>query len=190
MRPTFEMDERGVRRPLGDGRCEAVTWDDLQKVEIITTSDGPLAEDFFYLLHGSDGTGCAIPEEGAQALLERLQQLPGFDNEAVILACQSTEEARFVCWVRHPWTEAPESPSALDAVIGWARAKGPLPDGHHRAFVLGPRGYTAFRDFATLEEARRYADDVASEAHDEPLLAYVLDGKFRLVARGTHYAAR
>jgi len=35
--------------------------------------------------------------EGADKLLEALQKLPGFDNEAVINAMGSTGNARFVC---------------------------------------------------------------------------------------------
>ena len=33
-------------------------------------------------------------------LLSRLQQLPGFDNEAVIKAMGSTNNAKFLCWKR------------------------------------------------------------------------------------------
>ena len=44
-----------------DGICEKVAWDDLQKVEILTTSDGPFPPDVLWLLHGKD-KGCVIPQ--------------------------------------------------------------------------------------------------------------------------------
>jgi len=80
-----------------------VRWDDLGEVSIITTSDGPWAEDVYWLLVASDGkSGCAVPQgaEGSQALLEALQKLPGFDNAAVMAAMGSATEAKFICWRR------------------------------------------------------------------------------------------
>ena len=61
-----------------DGKVERVGWADLQKVEVVTTGDGPFAPDVFWVLHGTDG-GCAVPQgaTGDRQLLERLQALPG-----------------------------------------------------------------------------------------------------------------
>ena len=89
--------EVACERP--DGKTERVGWDDLQRVEILTTSDGPMASDVFWLLHGTNG-GCAIPQgaTGERALLERLQALPGFDNAQVIEAMGSATDRRFLCW--------------------------------------------------------------------------------------------
>ena len=82
-----------------DGRVESVAWDDLKEVVIVTTDKGPFATDVFWLLVGESG-GCVVPQgaAGEGALLERLQALPGFDNEAVIRAMGSVENNRFVCW--------------------------------------------------------------------------------------------
>ena len=82
-----------------DGKVERVGWADLQKVEIVTTGDGPFAPDVFWVLHGTDG-GCAVPQgaTGDSQLLERLQALPGFDNQAFIEAMSFTSGARFFCW--------------------------------------------------------------------------------------------
>lgn len=84
-----------------DGTVGRVGWDDLQKVEIVTTGDGPFTPDVFWVLHGRTG-GCAIPQgaTGDRQLLERLQALPKFDNNAVIAAMSSTSDRRFVCWER------------------------------------------------------------------------------------------
>lgn len=84
-----------------DGKVERVGWADLQKVEVVTTSDGPFAPDVFWVLHGTDG-GCAVPQgaTGDSELLERLQALPGFDNHAFIEAMSSASDRRFLCWQR------------------------------------------------------------------------------------------
>jgi hypothetical protein len=99
---TIQVDDIGVRRELADGHVESVTWDDLIEVSIVTTSDGPFAEDVFFVLEGGNGTGCAVPQSAAESsvLLERLQRLPGFDNQAVIRAMTSTDDNKFVCWRR------------------------------------------------------------------------------------------
>ena len=84
-----------------DGKVERVGWADLQKVEVVTTADGPFAPDVFWVLHASAG-GCAVPQgaTGENELLARLQALPGFDNRAVIEAMSCTSDRRFLCWQR------------------------------------------------------------------------------------------
>jgi hypothetical protein len=96
----IEIDACGVRRVFGRKVIEQIAWDKLVKVSILTTDEGPSAEDFFWLLHAADGTGCVVTNEQAcQAdLLSRLQRLPGFDNAAVIESSGSTNRAEFVCW--------------------------------------------------------------------------------------------
>jgi len=82
-----------------DGKVERVSWSELQKVEIVTTSEGPMVADVFWVLHGLN-RGCAIPQgaTGEKELLERLQKLPNFDNGAVIEAMGCTSDRRFLCW--------------------------------------------------------------------------------------------
>ena len=84
-----------------DGTVERVGWADLQKVEVVTTGEGPFAPDVFWVLQGADG-GCDVPQgaTGDRRLLERLQALPGFDNDALIAAMSSTSDRRFLCWQR------------------------------------------------------------------------------------------
>jgi hypothetical protein len=97
----IRLSESGVVCERPDGRVERVGWSELQKVEVVTTSDGPLAPDVFWVLHGTAG-GCAVPQgaTGDKELLERLQALPGFDNQAFIEAMGSTSDRRFLCWQR------------------------------------------------------------------------------------------
>ena len=101
---TVDLDDAGVTRHMIDGRTETMRWDDLRCVDVITTGDGPLGDDFFWLLQ-SEGGGCAVPgtARGADALLARLQTLPGFDNDAVIRASTSTADATFACWRQERW---------------------------------------------------------------------------------------
>jgi hypothetical protein len=96
------FDTEQVTRTLPDGRTERVRWADLQEVDILTTDEGPAADDVIWMLLGKNDSGCAVPSEteGMKELLPRLQELPGFDNEAVIKAMGSTNNAIFVCWKR------------------------------------------------------------------------------------------
>ncbi|HJK89794.1 MAG TPA: hypothetical protein RMH85_26375 [Polyangiaceae bacterium LLY-WYZ-15_(1-7)] len=98
----LSVDDERVRRELPDGRVEEVRWDALKKVEILSTAEGPLLEDVFFLLFAAGGGGVAVPSSLARetGLLPRLQRLPHFDHEAVIRAMTSTEPARFLCWER------------------------------------------------------------------------------------------
>ncbi len=77
-----------------------MNWADLVEVTILTTSTGPLAEDFYFVLAAADGHRMTIPAElpGADQLLARLQKLPGFDNKAFIEASSCTEDRTFLCW--------------------------------------------------------------------------------------------
>src|SRR4051794_5572709 len=96
---TFDDDGVTCRRP--DGLVEAVRWADLQIVLIQTIDAGPAVDDVFWVLGGGD-SGCVVHSEaeGMNLLLERLQRLPGFDNNAVIQAMSCTENQNFVCWKR------------------------------------------------------------------------------------------
>jgi hypothetical protein len=39
------IDDHGVRRLLAEGKTEQVAWDDLEEASILTTDNGPFAED-------------------------------------------------------------------------------------------------------------------------------------------------
>jgi hypothetical protein len=98
------VDEDGVRRLRAGEVIERVRWAHLTNVTIATTDEGPFVEDFFWLLRESNGSGCAISGGQAEAsgLLEKLQKLPRFNDEAVIVASGSTSNALFVCWDGSP----------------------------------------------------------------------------------------
>jgi hypothetical protein len=94
-----KFDDEGVKATRPDGTIEIVTWSELKKIEVYTTDEGPFVEDVFFVLHG-DNRGCCIPQGAANAkdLIERLQNLPGFDNENFIKAMGSTSNNTFLIW--------------------------------------------------------------------------------------------
>lgn len=96
---TVTITDEGVSCTRPDGVTGSVAWDDLRVVVIETNDEGPFMMDVFWLLAGVDG-GCVVPQgaTGGAALLERLQALPGFDNDAFIQAMGCTENQRFICW--------------------------------------------------------------------------------------------
>ena len=96
-----EFDETEVRCTRPNGNIERVRWDDLNGILLRNTDSGPFAPDVFWILVGSEG-GCVIPQgaTGEENLLERLQQLPGFNSEAVIASATCTGNQDFLCWER------------------------------------------------------------------------------------------
>ena len=99
------VDDAGVT-VLGEAGAETVTWTDVVAVTIRTTDTGPFEDDLHWELHRRHGGVVSIGSEteGIGTLIERLQRLPGFDNEAVIAASSSTEIASFTCWARRTVT--------------------------------------------------------------------------------------
>ncbi len=94
------MTECDVSCHRPDGLVETVRWDDLERIDILTNSDGPFAPDCFWLLIGPGITGCCVPQgaTGDAELLARMQELPGFDNRGFMEAMGSHQEAIFTCW--------------------------------------------------------------------------------------------
>lgn len=97
-------DER-IRVVRPDGKEESVTWNALKAVVVETNDTGPWGTDVLWLLIGEElKSGCVIPQgaDGEKELLNRLQALPGFDNEALIEAMGSASNRKFLCWERPP----------------------------------------------------------------------------------------
>lgn len=82
-------------RPLPGADPQMMAWSELQQVKILTTE-----ADFYFVLDGAGGKSVVIAQEEQTGLLERLQELPGFDNDAFIQATMSTSNGEFLCWKR------------------------------------------------------------------------------------------
>jgi len=97
---SVSIDEIGVYRRLADGSQEAVTWAELSAVVIRVIPEGPWKEDIFIMLAGANGSGTAIPsgDPAADELIERLQGLPGFDNDRFIEAMTTDADEAYVVW--------------------------------------------------------------------------------------------
>ena len=96
----IELTDAALIYHQADAEPRAVRWDSLRAVLIETTDQGPFVDDVWWILIDGEGH-CMIPQEvGGEALLARLQELPDFDNEAVIAAMMSVENKLFTCWQR------------------------------------------------------------------------------------------
>lgn len=93
------LDQRGIRRERSGAILEGVFWDELERITIMTTDEGPFAEDFFFMFYGSEG-GVAVPNGDAVELnlLDVIGGIDGFDHMAVVLASGSTDWNEFLCW--------------------------------------------------------------------------------------------
>ena len=98
-----EVDERQITYfgPLGGG---ALSIDELARVKVRTTDQGPQVSDFFWEFTDRDGQRLTIPgnAENAGALFDALTALPGADYEAVIRASGMTEASEFLVWEAAP----------------------------------------------------------------------------------------
>lgn len=95
------IDEQGWTAMMSNGPEQRLEFQDLQRVAIRITDDGPGAEDVFWVLSAS-GQICLIPHgsRGESELFERLLKLPGFDKQSMIAALTCTDNAEFECWQR------------------------------------------------------------------------------------------
>ncbi|HEX5725013.1 MAG TPA: hypothetical protein VFX98_06080 [Longimicrobiaceae bacterium] len=92
---TVEGDRFTIAYP--NGRTESGALSSVTDVAIETNDTGPFGSDVIWHLN-VDGrlVSYAQGATGEGALLEALQRLPGFDNEAVIEAMGCTDNALFI----------------------------------------------------------------------------------------------
>jgi len=101
----IQITDEGITRNFGPSlrarQQEKVLWAEVVKVEIQTTDAGPGAEDFFFLLHGSDGKGVVVSNSLAveHHLVDELhKRFPGLDSMAIAVAAGSTDNRWFTIW--------------------------------------------------------------------------------------------
>ena len=98
---TVTMSDDDVTFTDPERRSLSMRWDEVEEVGILTNSLGPLVADVFFVLKGPS-FDMAVPQgaTGDDKLVERLQELPGFDNQALIEAMCCTDDRVFKCWSR------------------------------------------------------------------------------------------
>jgi hypothetical protein len=99
-RETVQIDDTGVLVVTPKG-SDQVCWRDVTRIRILTSSGGPWAEDVYFVLDGTDGSGCIVPHDAATRtrLLEEIQaRFPNVDDEKVIAAMGCTAKNGFVIW--------------------------------------------------------------------------------------------
>ncbi|MHA1758003.1 MAG: hypothetical protein ACTSVV_14620 [Promethearchaeota archaeon] len=81
-----------------------ITLDDIIKISVVTTSDGPWLEDVFWFIE-TKTFKYIIPIEdmvqGVHKLLPMFQKLPDFNNGMFIKAMQSVDLNEFLCWEKN-----------------------------------------------------------------------------------------
>jgi len=77
---------------------ELITWDAVDEIRLVTTSDGPCLPDKWLCFVGRE-EGCSVPweAEGFDKLLDVIKQrFPGFDYESFIQT--GTDDAQTTLW--------------------------------------------------------------------------------------------
>ena len=95
----IELDERQLTyfSPGGGG---AVSLDDLLKIAIRTTDQGPFVSDMFWEWTDGSGQTLAIPSdaEGSDQIFDALSALSGVNYEAIMKASGEVTQNYFVIW--------------------------------------------------------------------------------------------
>lgn len=98
-----EADSDAITLHEAPNKVERLPWGALSMVIIETNAFGPIIDDLHWILVGQKPEQCwriANGSTGIGTLLGRLQQLPGFDNDAVIDAMSSIDDSRVLVWQR------------------------------------------------------------------------------------------
>jgi hypothetical protein len=109
-KPKVECEYRLVITP-DDVACEhpkrareAIRWEAVERIWLVTTSDGPWRPDQWLLLEGGHG-GCSVPTEAIDfdSIWDELKRrFAGFDYGPLIRG--GTDDARHLCWDRQSST--------------------------------------------------------------------------------------
>jgi hypothetical protein len=118
-----------VHRP--DGQREELEWDVLERVVVRVSDRAPWTGTAWLILAGAadSGKGCVVPLNAANhaALLERLQALPGFNQQkldnALRDAAAGKSRSDAICWKSGP-VSSERSPVANDDVADNAARHG------------------------------------------------------------------
>ena len=85
----------------GINKTERVRWDEIDRIQVLTTDEGPVVCDVFLVLQNSmTQKGVMLPQdrEETKEVFEKVQQWPGFDNKNFVRAMGSAENQWFDVW--------------------------------------------------------------------------------------------
>jgi hypothetical protein len=102
-KPDFavEVDDEGVSLEAQGAGPQAIRFSDLAEVAIETNTGAPQGVDRWWLLYDGDGRiALTFPFEtaGAEAMVERLRRLPGFDEDQMTAALAAARTDFFAVW--------------------------------------------------------------------------------------------
>lgn len=96
------IDDEEVKLKYAHLVRESIAWDELVRVAAAPEADGPFDDDLFFFLEDDEGEGRIIPNTFARPLLDRLQRLEDFDNEALVEAATAPGGQPRVLWEGPP----------------------------------------------------------------------------------------
>lgn len=97
------IDEDVVSVTTPEPSLQSIRWDELTRIQIRTTDEGPWAPDVIWGLHRAEGEPVIVLNgaTGIQDLIKEMEgRLPDFRDDEVIRAMGSTSNAIFVVWER------------------------------------------------------------------------------------------
>ena len=98
-----EIDERRISYlgPLGGG---AISLDEMMRIQILTTDNGPFASDLLWQFTDRSGQRLTIPgnAEGTDGIFDALAAYKGVNYDAIVQANGSTTNQSFTIWQESP----------------------------------------------------------------------------------------
>ena len=95
------FDDNRIWIKTSKNQTKSLFWKELIGVAIQTYINEPRSPEVFWIL-GANKSFLIYPDTaiGEIEMLKRLQELPGFSNEAVLSAMSCNEDKTFICWKR------------------------------------------------------------------------------------------
>jgi hypothetical protein len=101
-RIVVSFDDAAIVARYPRGWRRSIPWADLTKVAVLRVGDDPLRPEIFWEFYGHAETPVLVlpgDARGEEALVEALRRtLPGFDDQALVLATNSAHRGSFLLW--------------------------------------------------------------------------------------------
>lgn len=98
-------DQQQISHFIAGEPAQILSWQELDKVELQITSQGPYLDDVFWCLGNIRQDKTIVVSNNTQGmpeLLTQLQALPGFDNYKLLQAMADTSDTRYRLWKKVP----------------------------------------------------------------------------------------